>query len=327
MASDVITALVSIVTPVYRPGNDLLDLGLAIEAQTYREFEWIVVDDGSGEAYSEVFDRLTALGIERLQVVRLTENVGQARARNVGLQHSKGSFIKFVDADDLLDAHHLQSLLEVSLGFGQKARIAFAPTRHLFAATGESHVNRSYVSISALPEEQLARLLEAPFLSHCGALFPVQLLRDLGGYDPSLTTDEDGDLLIRVLLSDWAFVAAPECNYIYRHGNTSERVSIDDGIAKFEARRRVCLKVTEHYRSLGVTVPAKISASLCRRIDAIAVRAFRKHSDFSRGMFELAASVLSSRSRSGSVPERVIRRLFGISVMLGFKELYAKFRR
>lgn len=327
MASDAINTLLSIVTPVYRPGHALLDLGLTIEAQTYREFEWIVVDDGSGEAYSEVFDRLAVMGIERLRVVKLTKNIGQARARNVGLQHAKGSFIKFVDADDLLDAHHLKSLVDTAHGFGLRARIAFAPTKHLFTATGESYVNRSHESISALPEEQLARLLEAPFLSHCGALFPVQLLWDLGGYDPSLITDEDGDLLIRVLLSDWSFVAVPECNYIYCHSNISERVSIDDGIAKFEARRRVCLKVTEHYRSIGEPIPSKIAVSLCRRIDAIAVRAYRKHSDFSRGMFELAASVLPSPPRSGSLAERVMRRLFGIEVMLGFKELYGKLRR
>jgi glycosyltransferase involved in cell wall biosynthesis len=86
---------VSVVIPTY---NCAAFLPIAIEsvlAQTYRDFEIIVVDDGSTDATSEVI----APYLDRVQFI-MQENKGVAAARNTGIRASRGEFIAWLDADD-----------------------------------------------------------------------------------------------------------------------------------------------------------------------------------------------------------------------------------
>jgi len=98
--------LVTVVIPCY---NQARFLGEAIEsvlAQSYRNFEVIVVDDGSTDKTSEVAGRY-----EGVRLIR-QENKGLAGARNSGLAKSQGEYVVFLDADDRL----LPKALEVGLG-------------------------------------------------------------------------------------------------------------------------------------------------------------------------------------------------------------------
>ena len=92
---------VSVIIPAYNVDRFI---GRAIESlqnQTMRNFELIVVDDGSTDRTGQVADRMAERDI-RIDVIH-TENQGAAAARNVALDRARGEFVHFVDGDDWVE--------------------------------------------------------------------------------------------------------------------------------------------------------------------------------------------------------------------------------
>src|SRR5215204_1328714 len=99
-------ALVSVVIPCYNQAHFLGEAIESVLAQSYPNFEIIVVDDGSPDNTSEV-----AASYPRVRLVR-QENQGLSAARNSGLARSEGEYVVFLDADDRLLPGALQAGLE-----------------------------------------------------------------------------------------------------------------------------------------------------------------------------------------------------------------------
>ena len=95
-----IDELVSIVTPVYNAERFIEKTIKSVLAQTYEDFEMILVDDCSPDKSEVVIRNLAALD-SRIKYVKLDENAGAAVARNTGLEHAQGQYIAFIDSDDV----------------------------------------------------------------------------------------------------------------------------------------------------------------------------------------------------------------------------------
>ena len=297
--------LVSVVTPAYRPGVE--DLGVvndALKAQTHRNIEWIVVDDASGPEYAKTFTDALETSPFPSRLVTLERNSRQAAARNRGVREATGAYVKFLDSDDALDPEHIAALLAAS-GPGV---IPFAPTRHVHVDSGKTQDNLTFTTVAEDREAQLVRLLDAPFLHHSGALFPRDLLLELGPYDESLITDEDGDMLLRTVLGGHLFRAVPEVRFIYRHHDTRRRVSADDELPKLEARAEVARKLARHWDE---AIPSKTARAIARRMDSVAVKAMPHHPDFARKLLA-EAEAIAPGERSGGKVERTLRSALGI---------------
>ena len=78
--------------------------------QTFKDFELILIDDGSKDKSGSICD-LYAAKDDRILVIH-TENRGAAAARNVGLDHASGRYITFLDGDDYLDEHMIARMYE-----------------------------------------------------------------------------------------------------------------------------------------------------------------------------------------------------------------------
>lgn len=269
---------ISVIIPAFRP-KSFSGLAASKAANEGSDTEWIVIDDGSGPEFDSVFSVLPA----GVKLIRQSENRGQGAARNAGLSVAKGRWIKFLDADDGLDTGHLATLLAAAESLPDGA-IPFAPTSHVFA-NGRTSLNSSWRDLAADPAAQYLRMLVRPFLSHCGALFPRELLRNLRGYDEDLTTDEDGDLLLRVLKAGHHFVPVDGVRYLYIHHNAAPRVSTDDNIAKMQARIRVCDKVEAAWTE---KMPDEVAYALAQRMDKIAVSYWPVFPEEARGLLERA---------------------------------------
>ena len=94
--------LISIITPVYNVERYLVQCIESIIAQTFQEWELLLIDDGSTDKSGAICDEY-ALKDERIRVLH-KENSGQADSRNVALQHAKADLIGFVDSDDWIEA-------------------------------------------------------------------------------------------------------------------------------------------------------------------------------------------------------------------------------
>lgn len=98
---------ISVIIPVYKVEEYLPACIRSILRQTYRDFELILVDDGSPDRCGEICDEF-AKQDERIRVIH-QENGGVSKARNMGMNHAIGEWITFVDSDDLITPRYLAS--------------------------------------------------------------------------------------------------------------------------------------------------------------------------------------------------------------------------
>ena len=106
------TLKLSIIIPVYNVAEWLSETVDSILAQTFRDFELVLVDDGSTDGSGELCDQYAA-GDNRIRVIH-QKNAGVSVARNVGVAAAQGDYIGFTDSDDIIEADMYQRLLELA---------------------------------------------------------------------------------------------------------------------------------------------------------------------------------------------------------------------
>jgi glycosyltransferase involved in cell wall biosynthesis len=126
--------LVSVIVPAYNAGAYLGAALTSLRAQTLRDLEIIVIDDGSADDTAAVARRHAA-DDPRVRVITHEKPSGRpAKARNAGLRVARGKYIALLDADDTSTATRLESGVRAMELTG--ARFAFADMQRLFEATG-----------------------------------------------------------------------------------------------------------------------------------------------------------------------------------------------
>lgn len=100
--------LVSVIIPVYNVDRYLKKCIKSVLGQTYRNLEIILVDDGSKDKSPEICDKFARVD-DRIIVIH-KKNAGVSIARNVGIEHSRGEYLCFVDSDDFIPNDAIQSL-------------------------------------------------------------------------------------------------------------------------------------------------------------------------------------------------------------------------
>ena len=146
------TALVSVIVPVYRVEELLRRCVDSILAQTHQNLEMILVDDGSPDGCGRICDEYART--DRRVLVIHQDNGGLSAARNSGLDAAHGDYITFVDADDWIGPSMVAELLR--LADGHEAEIAICghlPTSDdAAAAPAGPAVEHVYSNVDALAE-------------------------------------------------------------------------------------------------------------------------------------------------------------------------------
>ena len=105
--------MISIVTPVYNAAAFIRQTMEMVQAQTYTDWELILVDDSSKDNSCEVIEGyLKENPDERIRLIKKEKNEGAALSRNRGIKEAKGRYIAFLDADDVWLSHKLQRQME-----------------------------------------------------------------------------------------------------------------------------------------------------------------------------------------------------------------------
>ena len=107
--------MISIILPTYNREVYLVDALNSIIGQTYKDWECIVVDDGSTDHTHKIMDFYTERD-KRIKYYKLPQNYGIAVARNFGIQVSKGEYIAVMDSDDVMMKDRLKKSLKVIKG-------------------------------------------------------------------------------------------------------------------------------------------------------------------------------------------------------------------
>lgn len=110
--------LVSIITPYYNAEKYFDKTFESVLSQSYKNIEWIIVDDCSNE---NSYNQLKSLveNISFVKLIRLEKNAGAGYARNVGLDIAKGDYVGFLDADDLYDPEFIEKQLKFIENHGE----------------------------------------------------------------------------------------------------------------------------------------------------------------------------------------------------------------
>lgn len=134
MKNEEAECLVSIVTPTYNTGSLLRDIYRNLNFQSVKDWEWIVVDDGSDIGDENDFLALIR-GDHRVIWHKFEFNRGAAQARNKALSLARGKYIAFLDSDDLWDHKKLENQLNF---MGDEIEFSFTGFRVVDYETGST---------------------------------------------------------------------------------------------------------------------------------------------------------------------------------------------
>jgi len=112
-------SLVSIITPSYNSAKFIKQCIESVIAQTYTNWEMLIVDDYSSDNSLQILKKYND---KRIQLIELDKNVGASESRNVAIRKAKGKYIAFLDSDDLWEPQKL----EKQISFMETEDIAFS---------------------------------------------------------------------------------------------------------------------------------------------------------------------------------------------------------
>ena len=137
--------LISVIVPVYNVEKYIVETMECVEAQTYGDWELLLVEDSSSDGTGEkILRHVEEKGESRIRLIRQPSNMGAAMARNRGLAEARGRYIAYLDADDLW----VPEKLERELRFLQEKDAAFVFTGYEFA----DHQGRGTGKVVHVPE-------------------------------------------------------------------------------------------------------------------------------------------------------------------------------
>ena len=182
---------VSVVIPTYNCVRFLPGAIRSVLAQTYRDFEVIVVDDGS-TGYT---DKAVAPFLKKIIYIK-QENRGPAVARNCGIAASTGELVAFLDDDDEWMPDKLA--LQVPLFDDHEVGLAYSDVRVLY---DDGRVTESFLATRPLATSGyiFANFLASGFILMGSVIVRRRALDEVGAFDESMKSLEDFELWMRVL--------------------------------------------------------------------------------------------------------------------------------
>jgi glycosyltransferase involved in cell wall biosynthesis len=210
---------VSVVIPAYNAEATIVETLASLFAQSFPDFEALVVDDGSSDRTAEV---AAGTGDARVRVISIA-NGGVARARNRAVAEAQGEMIAFLDADDLWDPRKLEL---------QVAALEREPQAG-WCVTGGVRIDGSSREIAPLPllapaDVCMTLLLHSMTVGHLSSgMVRKPLLEQVGGFDARFSQCADWDLWLRLSVAAPVAVVADKL-LLYRttEGNMSSNVAL-----------------------------------------------------------------------------------------------------
>lgn len=188
--------IISVIVPVYNVEKYLCQCIDSILAQTFTNFELILMDDGSTDGSTALCDEY-AVKDKRIRVFH-KKNGGQAEARNLGIDISKGQYLTFIDSDDVVSPEYLNQLFkaiqendadisvcdEISFQDGELFSFSEKTTYSCWCMSGREACIRYYNMEWIIPVGPCAKLLKANLFKDIR--FPVGKIYEDQGTVPRL---------------------------------------------------------------------------------------------------------------------------------------------
>jgi glycosyltransferase involved in cell wall biosynthesis len=272
--------LVSIVTPAFNAGKFICETIQSVRAQTFANWELIVVDDGSTDDTQKAVEPfLTDPRIRLLCQI----NLGVSLARNAALRVSKGEWIAFLDADDVWFPEKLaQQLSAVELK--PAANLVFT---NYFIWDGDRDLELRFKNASKFPADQLERrLIFHNLFGMSSVLVRRSVLEEAGEFDQTVAPAEDWDIWLRIADKGLRAVGIDKALLRYRvwNGNASK-----NSLRLMQSNVRILQK------------------ALQRPVNKHRQRDYARALQIACGNLELARASAGMMTAPGEVPDRIFR--------------------
>jgi GT2 family glycosyltransferase len=240
--------LVSILCPVFKPMiGDFLMAVDSVRAQSYTNWELILVDDGSrDEQLTDLMKRLVKLD-GRIKIATLRENGGISRATNRAVSMARGKFVGFLDHDDLLEPDTLDIMLRAQAATGARLLYSDEDKVERSGTLSDPHLK---------PAFNYRLLLELNYICHF-VMCDMALVKEAGGFVPANDGAQDHDFLLRAVevISPDQIHHVAEVLYHWRKSSSS---TAGAGAAKPEALAAGRRAVADHLKRRRM--PAEVTA-------------------------------------------------------------------
>ncbi|PKN26920.1 MAG: glycosyltransferase family 2 protein [Deltaproteobacteria bacterium HGW-Deltaproteobacteria-21] len=246
--------MVSVIIPTYNRAGMVKRAVRSVLSQDYENFEIFVVDDGSTDETSSLFENVED---GRLKFIRLERNVGGAQARNAGLSLARGEFIAFLDSDDEWFPSKLTKQLERFRELPEEYGLVYCG---LLFAHSNGKPEREFVGNAAgvFLEDLLVQNLIG---SMSCVMVKKRYLDQLGGFDPLMKSCQDWDLYIRLMnICRFHFVGEPLVRYYI---NKKDRWRISN---RTESVLHGHLRIMEKYKHRYDRLPGDKKIQHARRM-------------------------------------------------------------
>ena len=234
-----VTPAISVVLPVRNGERFLREAIDSVLAQTFQDFELIVVDDGSSDSTPSI---LRGYDDPRLRMLE-RQAEGLVSALNAGLNAARAPLIARMDADDVSAAGRLER---------QRGRIEASPRCAMVATWSrvlDEHGRELRIEVLPVDPGDLARrlLLRNPF-RHGSTLMRKDAVGAVGGYRDDYGHNEDYDLWVRLVCAGWSLAVVPEVLYGYReHPNAITHTDPKRRLLREQLRNAVWATLPEPY--------------------------------------------------------------------------------
>jgi len=181
--------IVSVVTPVYNAALFLEKTIQSVLNQTYPHWELLLIDDCSTDTSFEIAKGYSEKD-SRIKSYQLSENQGAGIARNLGIKEASGSYIAFLDADDLWFPEKLQK--QVDFMINNHCNICYSS----YQLMNEDGSLQSEI-VEALPNLTYKKLLKSNYIGNLTGIYNVEVLGKI--YAPTIRKRQDWALWLTAL--------------------------------------------------------------------------------------------------------------------------------
>ncbi len=207
----IINPMVTVIIPAYNAAQYLPTAIKSVQQQTFSDWELLIINDGSTDDTIEVVRKYqeTNYGIYLIN----QENQGVSRARNLGIEKSRGQIIAFLDADDQWLPDKLYQHLQ-HFHYHPRIGVSFAQVE-IINQLGEITGEASNPKLTDLKPEYL--FSENPTTTTSNWAVRKEVFTEVGGFAPDMNYSEDLEWLLRVICtSNWEIVGINQVLTQYR---------------------------------------------------------------------------------------------------------------
>jgi len=257
--------LVSVIIPAFNCALFISDTLESVCQQTYKNWEIVLIDDGSTDETRSVL----APHLARVRYF-YQENKGTAAARNAGIQRSRGELVAFLDHDDLwfpnkleLQVRAIQSYPECGLVFtdGKSFDGSGILKDSLIGYHLQEWIDQHQLSDPAVATGEIFQHLffGNVIASASSVLVRKQSLESIGCFDERISIADDYDLWLRIALS-YPVVLLSSCLYMWRYREDSQSGPMEN---RYHRWTRACITVLEKHSKI---TPAEIRPAVRARL-------------------------------------------------------------